>query len=99
MKVRHIPRAFQHDPLFILLNGRRMLAHTFRGATWRSVFGLEDARKVFRRYRHIRERERSLVDWPDPAPAASDLSAGESSTGIPIPLLHDVSAPSVARPG
>jgi anaerobic magnesium-protoporphyrin IX monomethyl ester cyclase len=69
MKVRHMSTAFRHDPGFVLRNGRRMLAHTFRGATWRSALGLESARQVFRRYRAIRERERQYLDWPDPLPA------------------------------
>ena len=74
MKVRHMPAAARHDPWFVLRYGRRMLAHTFRGITWRSLVGLETPRDVFRRYRGIRERERSYVDWPDPlsgSPAAS----------------------------
>ena len=66
MKVRHLPAVFRHDPVFVLRNGRRMLAHTFRGTTWRSVVGLEADRDVFRRYRGIRDRERDYVDWPDP---------------------------------
>ena len=66
MKVRHMPRAFVHDPVFILKNGRRMLAHTFRGSTWRSILGLEDSHEVFRRYRSLRARERDYLDWPDP---------------------------------
>ena len=74
MKVRHMPAAARHDPWFVMRHGRRMLAHTFRGTTWRSLVGLETPRDVFRRYRAIRERERSYVDWPDPlsgSPAAS----------------------------
>ena len=39
MKVRHIPAAFRHDPLFVLRNGRRMLAHTFRGTSWNRCLG------------------------------------------------------------
>jgi radical SAM superfamily enzyme YgiQ (UPF0313 family) len=66
MKVRHIPAVFRRQPLFVLRNGRRMLAHTFRGTTWRSLLGLERARDVFQRYRAIRRRERNYVDWPDP---------------------------------
>jgi hypothetical protein len=46
-----------------------MLSHTFRGTTWRSALGLEDARTVFQRYRAIRQREREYLDWPDPRPA------------------------------
>jgi len=74
MKLRHMPAAARHDPWFILRHGRKMLAHTFRGTTWRSLVGLETPRDVFRRYRRIRERERSYLDWPDPltgSPAAS----------------------------
>src|SRR5687768_6251840 len=66
MKVRHLPAVFRHDPGFVLRNGHRMLAHTFRGTSWRSALGLEASRDVFRRYRGIRQRERQYVDWPDP---------------------------------
>jgi anaerobic magnesium-protoporphyrin IX monomethyl ester cyclase len=66
MKVRHLPAVVKHDPMFVLRHGRRMLAHTFRGSTWRSVLGLESSREVFRRYREIRAREREYLDWPDP---------------------------------
>jgi hypothetical protein len=68
MKLRHLPTAFRHSPAFVLGNGGRMLAHTFRGTTWRSVVGLDGPRDVFRRYRHIRAREREYLDWPDPLP-------------------------------
>jgi radical SAM superfamily enzyme YgiQ (UPF0313 family) len=77
MKVRHMPAAFRHDPLFVLRHGRRMLAHTFRGSTWRSWCGLERPKDTYARYRRIREREREYVDWPDPCPA----HAGE---GVPV---------------
>ena len=70
MKVRHLPAVFRHDPGFVLRNGRRMLAHTFRGTTWRSALGLEDEREAFQRYRAIRRREREYVDWPDPLAAS-----------------------------
>jgi anaerobic magnesium-protoporphyrin IX monomethyl ester cyclase len=66
MKVRHMPKALRHDPWFVVRNGRRMLAHTFRGTTWRTVLGLESSREAFRRYRALRARERHYVDWPDP---------------------------------
>ncbi len=71
MKLRHMPSAFCHDPLFVLKTGRRMLAHTFRGTTWRSMLGLEDAREVFRRYRRIRAHERLYLEWPDPLESAA----------------------------
>jgi hypothetical protein len=67
MKVRHLPAALRHDPLFVLRHAPRMLAHTFRGSTWRSALGLESPRMAFRRYRAIRSREREYLDWPDPA--------------------------------
>jgi radical SAM superfamily enzyme YgiQ (UPF0313 family) len=66
MKVRHMATVVRHDPQFVLWNGRRMLAHTFRGTTWRSAVGLESARDSFRRYKEIRAREREYLDWPDP---------------------------------
>ena len=82
MKVRHMSAAFRHDPTFVLRHARQMLAHTFRGTTWRSAVGLESAREVFSRYRAIRSRERDYVDWPDPMPALSslDVSAAHSCT-------------------
>ena len=66
MKLRHLPAALRHDPRFVLRHGRQMVAHTFRGSTWRSLVGLESARTVFGRYRALRAREREYVDWPDP---------------------------------
>jgi len=66
MKVRHIRSVVRHDPAFVLRNGHRMFAHTFRGSTWRTAVGLEGARDAFRRYRAIRSREREYMDWPDP---------------------------------
>jgi hypothetical protein len=59
MKVRHLPAVIRHDPMFVLRNGHRMLAHTFRGLT-------------FARYRAIRARERDYVDWPDPLATSTD---------------------------
>src|SRR5678815_3369642 len=66
MKVRHIRSVVRHNPAFVLRNGHRMFAHTFRGSTWRTAVGLEGARDAFRRYRAIRSREREYMDWPDP---------------------------------
>jgi anaerobic magnesium-protoporphyrin IX monomethyl ester cyclase len=61
MKVRHIPAALLHNPRFMLRNWPRMLAHTFRGSSLKSLIGLEDERKVFERYRAIRKLERAYV--------------------------------------
>jgi hypothetical protein len=38
-----------------------MLGHTFRGSSWRSMFGLESDRAVFARYRDIRRAERHYL--------------------------------------
>jgi anaerobic magnesium-protoporphyrin IX monomethyl ester cyclase len=61
MKVRHMPAALRHDPVFVLRNARRMMAHTFRGSTWRSALGFENSRKVFERYKAIRCQEREYL--------------------------------------
>jgi anaerobic magnesium-protoporphyrin IX monomethyl ester cyclase len=79
MKVKHVPAVLKHDPGFVLRNGARMLAHTFRGSTWRSVLGLETDRDVFRRYRAIRAAERNYVDEPDAVtPSTPTLSSPSS---------------------
>jgi radical SAM superfamily enzyme YgiQ (UPF0313 family) len=61
MKLRHVPVAFLHSPLFILTHWPTILAHTFRGSTLRSLVGLEDEQRAFERYRAIREVERVYV--------------------------------------
>ncbi|HZB26617.1 MAG TPA: radical SAM protein, partial [Vicinamibacterales bacterium] len=88
IKVRHLPAVLRHDPMFVVTNGRRMLAHTFRGTTWRSVAGLENAQTTFARYCEIRRREREYVDWPDPLarsrPETRSQPATATSFGIPV---------------
>ena len=61
MKVRHMPAALGHDPWFVLRHAREMLAHTFRGCTFRSILGLEDSRDAFERYKAIRRQERAYL--------------------------------------
>lgn len=61
MKTRHIPAVIAHDPWFVFHNWWKMLAHTFRGSSLRSVFGLESDRKVFERYCNIRSAERAYL--------------------------------------
>jgi len=61
MKVRHMPAAVAHSPRFVLRHGRRMLAHTFTGTTWRSAIGLEDERAAFDRFRRSRRAERDAL--------------------------------------
>jgi len=66
MKLRHLPRVLRAYPGFVLRHAPQMLAHTFRGATWRSAFGLENQRDVFNRYKRLRAREREYVaEAPD----------------------------------
>ena len=84
MKVRHMPMALRHHPLFIVRNAPRMMAHTFRGTTWRSLIGLESSRDTFRRYRQIRARERQYLEWPDPMADAPPPREGNVATNAPL---------------
>jgi anaerobic magnesium-protoporphyrin IX monomethyl ester cyclase len=61
MKVRHLPSVLRHYPGFVVRNAAAMCRHTFRGSTWRSAFGLQDERQVFRRYKAMRAAEREYV--------------------------------------
>jgi anaerobic magnesium-protoporphyrin IX monomethyl ester cyclase len=61
MKVKHIPSVLRHRPKFVLENWRKMLAHTFRGTTWKALLGLECDRLVFARYQQLRSRERVFL--------------------------------------
>jgi radical SAM superfamily enzyme YgiQ (UPF0313 family) len=61
MKLRHLPMALRRAPWFALRHGWKMLAHTFRGSTLRSLLGLEDERLAFRRYRALRAAERVYI--------------------------------------
>ena len=58
MKTRHIPAVIAHEPFFVMRHWWKMLTHTFRGTSLKSVLGLESDREVFRRYRDIRSAER-----------------------------------------
>jgi anaerobic magnesium-protoporphyrin IX monomethyl ester cyclase len=60
IKTRHFPAAFTFNPLFVLLHGHKMFAHTFRGCTWKTFLGWEDERKAFQRYRALRQAERNV---------------------------------------
>jgi radical SAM superfamily enzyme YgiQ (UPF0313 family) len=61
MKVRHFWPVLVHSPWFVLRHGHQMLAHTFRGISWRSLLGLESAHDVFARYKDIRRLERRYL--------------------------------------
>ncbi len=58
MKVAHIPAVIAKEPWFVLRHWPKMLAHTFRGSSLRSMLGLETDRKVFARYKAMRAAER-----------------------------------------
>jgi radical SAM superfamily enzyme YgiQ (UPF0313 family) len=61
MKVRHLPAAFRHNPLFVLRNAPKMFRHTFRGSSLKTFLGLEDEHDAFLRYREIRRAERAYI--------------------------------------
>ncbi len=61
MKLRHLPAVLRHYPGFVARHAPEMLAHTFRGSSWRSVLGLESERDVFTRYKALRAREREYL--------------------------------------
>jgi radical SAM superfamily enzyme YgiQ (UPF0313 family) len=61
MKVRHFPVVLRHNPGFVLRHGPKMLAHTFRGCSWKTLLGLEAEREAFNRYRAIRQQERCYL--------------------------------------
>ena len=61
MKLKHVPVALRHDPAWVLFRGWKMLFHTFRGSTIKSMLGLESDRKAFQRYKDIRRVEREYV--------------------------------------
>jgi hypothetical protein len=58
MKLRHLPSVFFHNPLFAARHGTKILGHIFRGVSLKTLFGLENERKAFERYRAIRQAER-----------------------------------------
>jgi radical SAM superfamily enzyme YgiQ (UPF0313 family) len=61
MKLRYMPTAFRHSPLFVLRHAVTMLKHTFAGASLRSLLGLESERVVFDRFRRQRRLERNYL--------------------------------------
>ncbi len=77
MKVRHLPSVLRHYPRFVLMHLPQMMAHTFRGSTWRSALGLESDREVFRRYKAIRHRERQYM--PDDSGLIDEIRNGAES--------------------
>ena len=75
MKLGHFWPTLLHSPFFVLRHGAAMVAHTFRGSSWRSALGLESERTVFDRYRAMRREERNyLPSVPSPRPRALETS-------------------------
>jgi hypothetical protein len=72
----NLPAVLRQSPLFLLSHGRRMMAHTFRGCTLKTMLGLEDERAAFGRDRAIRRDERQYLDSMVPGSAGpTPLSA------------------------
>jgi anaerobic magnesium-protoporphyrin IX monomethyl ester cyclase len=69
MKLKHLPAAFFHSPMFALRHSPAMLAHTFAGTSILSMLGLEKQKRVFERYRSARRRERAYVELPVEVPS------------------------------
>jgi radical SAM superfamily enzyme YgiQ (UPF0313 family) len=61
MKLRHFPIALAHSPIWVAKRAGKMLAHTFRGSTWKTLLGLESEREAFMRYRTLRGTEREYL--------------------------------------
>jgi anaerobic magnesium-protoporphyrin IX monomethyl ester cyclase len=61
IKARHVLSILRDRPVFVLRNAHRMFAHTFRGSSWRTFLGFENARKAFARYRALRTQEREYL--------------------------------------
>jgi anaerobic magnesium-protoporphyrin IX monomethyl ester cyclase len=78
IKLRHFPAACLHSPGFVARHGLAMLAHTFAGATWRTLVGLEDERIAFERFRRLRRAERDAC-LPLRADAEPAAAAGQAA--------------------
>ena len=81
IKVRHMPAAFRQSPLFVLRHGHRMMSHTFRGSTLKTILGLESERAAFERYRAIRRAERNCLDDEDSGEASPRSRPAKALSG------------------
>lgn len=61
MKVRHMPAALKHNPLFVMRTAGKMFSQTFRGSNLKTFMGLEDERQAFLRFKEIRRAEREYL--------------------------------------
>ncbi len=60
MKTKHIFATAGHN-FYVFRNAFRLLAHSFRGSSLKSMLGLEAEQKVFERYRSLRSSERIYI--------------------------------------
>jgi radical SAM superfamily enzyme YgiQ (UPF0313 family) len=81
MKCRHLPSALAHDPGFVMKNWPRMLAHTFRGSTWRTWLRVESEREAFRRYKAIRRTEREFFPESTAGPGMAQRPVDRQAQG------------------
>jgi radical SAM superfamily enzyme YgiQ (UPF0313 family) len=81
MKCRHLPSALAHDPGFVIKNWPRMLAHTFRGSTWRTWLRVESEREAFRRYKAIRRTEREFFPESTAGPGMAQRPIDRTAQG------------------
>ena len=82
IKTRHFPTALWHSPGFVLRHGHKMLAHTFRGSSWRSVLGLETSRQVYERYQAFRKAERNYLPLEVPSQDVAGMPRDSSSQPV-----------------
>jgi radical SAM superfamily enzyme YgiQ (UPF0313 family) len=82
IKTRHFPTALWHSPGFVLRQGHKMLAHTFRGSSWRSVLGLETPRQVYARYQAFRKAERNYLPLEVPSQDGAGIPRDSSSQPV-----------------
>ena len=81
MKCRHLPSALAHDPGFVMKNWPRMLAHTFRGSSWRTWLRVESEREAFRRYKAIRRTEREFFPESTAGPGMAQRPVDRQAQG------------------
>jgi hypothetical protein len=73
---------FQASRGFVLRQGHKMLAHTFRGSTWKSALGLGLSPQVYERCQAIRKAERNYL--PLEVPTRDFASIPRESPSQPV---------------
>ena len=67
----HIPAVIAHDPLFVLRNWWKMLSHTFRGSSIKSMLAWKAIAKLSSATKSFAARSGILVAGTGPFPPAS----------------------------